>query len=91
MYICVIYQVAFVLPILNSLLRNPSKINGKSNRCDPLAIIVVPRKKRVKQIYNVILQLSSGTSIKCGYLSGIASTPNQKEKIMVKVIIILFY
>lgn len=89
-FICVVfYQIAFVISILNCLLNNLPEINDEIQCCEPLAVIVVPKKKSVKQIYHFMKRLSSGTSIKCRPLYAIESAQHQKHKIKVKLRVIV--
>jgi len=90
--IYVIYQTAFVVPILSCILKNLSDINddGHPSECfEPLAVIVVPTIQRVKNVYNVVSRLITNTELKCEPLFKISSVPDPKRKIQVKIIIIV--
>lgn len=79
-------QAAFVLPILNSLLRNPSELIVDENHCEPQALIMSPTRELAVQIWEVCTRLSRDTSIKSELLYGGTATYYQKQKILVNLI-----
>lgn len=83
------FQAAFVLPILNSLISEPSEIVVDYNHCEPQGLILSPTRELAIQICEVATKLSRGTSIRCELLYGGTATYHQKEKILVKSIVIL--
>lgn len=79
-------QAAFVLPILNSLLGDPSELIVDENHCEPQALIMSPTRELAVQIWEVCTRLSRDTSIKSELLYGGTATYYQKQKILVKLI-----
>lgn len=80
---------AFVLPILNSLISEPSEIVVDYNHCEPQGLILSPTRELAIQICEVTTKLSRGTSIRCELLYGGTATYHQKEKILRGVHIIV--
>lgn len=78
------FQAAFVLPILNNLISEPSELAVDYNHCEPQALILSPTRKLAIQICKVTTRLSKHTSIKCELLYGGTATYHQKERILVK-------
>jgi len=83
------FQAAFVLPILNNLISEPSELVVDYNHCEPQALILSPTRELAIQICEVTTRLSKNTSIKCELLYGGTATYHQKERILVKRIVIL--
>ncbi|XP_060858584.1 ATP-dependent RNA helicase vasa-like [Metopolophium dirhodum] len=80
---------AFVLPILNSLISEPSEIVVDYNHCEPQVLILSPTRELAIQICEVSTKLSRGTSIRCELLYGGTAPYHQKEKILRGVHIIV--
>ncbi|CAI6356877.1 unnamed protein product [Macrosiphum euphorbiae] len=80
---------AFVLPILNSLISEPSEIVVDYDHCEPQGLILSPTRELAIQICEVATKLSRGTSIRCELLYGGTATYHQKEKILRGVHIIV--
>lgn len=80
---------AFVLPILNNLISEPSKLVVDYNHCEPQALILSPTRELAIQICEVTTRLSKNTSIKCELLYGGTATYHQKERILRGVHIIV--
>jgi len=82
------FQAAFLLPILDNLLRDPSELIVDGNHCEPQALILSPTRELAIQICEVAIRLSRDTQIKCELLYGGTSTCHQKTKILVILITI---
>lgn len=80
---------AFVLPILNSLISEPSELVVDYNHCEPQVLILAPSRELAIQICEVTTKLSKYTSIRCELLYGGTATYHQKEKILRGVHIIV--
>ncbi|XP_025207846.1 ATP-dependent RNA helicase vasa-like [Melanaphis sacchari] len=80
---------AFVLPILNNLISEPSELIVDYNHCEPQVLILSPTRELAIQICEVTTRLSRGTSIKCELLYGGTATYHQKERILRGVHIIV--
>lgn len=68
-------------------MNNRHEINFDGHRHKPLALIVVPTKGLVQYIFDVIIELCNGTSIKCVEMHGVEY--NKQRKIMVKIVAML--
>jgi len=78
------FQAAFILPILNNLINEPSELVINYNHCEPQVLILCPTRELAIQICEVTTKLSRGTSIQCELLYGGTAIYHQKEKILVK-------
>ncbi|XP_008183055.1 ATP-dependent RNA helicase vasa [Acyrthosiphon pisum] len=80
---------AFVLPILNSLISEPSELVFDYNHCEPQCLILSPTRELASQISSFAFKLSNGTSIRCRALYGGTAVYHQREKILSGVHIIV--
>ncbi|XP_050423339.1 ATP-dependent RNA helicase vasa-like [Adelges cooleyi] len=74
--------VAFVLPILQNLLANPSKVVRDNNHSEPQVVIMAPTRELAVQIKTVVLKLARGTGISSLLCYGGTLVPHQKSQIL---------
>ncbi|XP_050426124.1 ATP-dependent RNA helicase vasa-like [Adelges cooleyi] len=72
---------AFVLPILNDLMSNPTELIADYNHCEPQAVIMSPTRELTIQICEVVRKLSRGTMIKSELAYGGTKTMYQIDRI----------
>lgn len=77
------FQAAFILPILNSLLSDPTELIVDTEHCEPQAVIMSPTRELAIQICETATRLSKLTIIKSELLYGGTATYYQKRRILV--------
>uniref|UniRef100_A0A2S2QYW4 RNA helicase n=1 Tax=Sipha flava TaxID=143950 RepID=A0A2S2QYW4_9HEMI len=73
---------AYILPILNKLLDEPSKLIVDGKHCEPQVLIMSPTRELAIQICELATRLSRDTGIKCELLYGGTATYYQREKVL---------
>ncbi|VVC25389.1 RNA helicase, DEAD-box type, Q motif,Helicase, C-terminal,ATP-dependent RNA helicase DEAD-box, conserved [Cinara cedri] len=72
---------AFVLPIVNILINQPSDLICDRNYCEPQCVILAPTRELAIQIRDVVYKLTSGTCIKQSILYGGTATSHQRNQL----------
>lgn len=73
---------AFVLPIINVLLEDPTDLIMTSSTCEPQAIIISPTRELTIQIYQQVLKFSLRSIIRAQVVYGGTSVRYQSDKVL---------
>lgn len=79
------FQAAFLLPMINTLIRDTKDLIITSQHCEPHAIIISPTRELAIQIFTEARKFSHGSIVKVVVAYGGTAVYHQARQVMVSL------